>query len=73
MKILIIGGTGTIGKEVASYFSTQHEVIIANRSSSNYAADVSDASSIERLLEKLGNAMLLSAQLAKPSGEILRT
>ena len=67
MKILIIGGTGTIGKEVASYFSAQHEVIIANRSSSNYAVDISNASSIEQLFQKVGecDAIICTAGEAK--------
>ncbi len=29
MKILIIGGHGTIGRKVAEYFQAKHEVIIA--------------------------------------------
>ncbi len=54
MKILIIGGTGTIGKEVVDYFSINHEVIIANRTSKDYPVDISEASSIKKLFLKIG-------------------
>ena len=33
MKILIIGGNGTIGKKVSKHFSKKHEVIVAARQS----------------------------------------
>jgi NAD(P)-dependent dehydrogenase (short-subunit alcohol dehydrogenase family) len=33
MKILIIGGNGTIGKKVSQHFSKKHEVIVAARQS----------------------------------------
>lgn len=54
MKILIIGGTGTIGKEVVNYFSLENEIIIANRTSKNFTVDISEASSIKNLFHKVG-------------------
>ena len=54
MKILIIGGTGTIGKEVADHFSIQNNVIIANRTSKDFPVDISDISSIKNLFQKVG-------------------
>jgi predicted dinucleotide-binding enzyme len=35
MKILIIGGTGTIGKSVADKLKPDHEIIIASKSNGN--------------------------------------
>lgn len=54
MKILIIGGTGTIGKEVVSYFSLENEVLIANRTSQEFPVDIADVSSIKNLFQKVG-------------------
>ena len=54
MKILVIGGTGTIGKKIVSYFSTENEVIVAGRSSADYQVDIGDSDSIKKLFEKVG-------------------
>ena len=31
MKLLIIGGNGTIGKKVAAHFAQKHEITVAGR------------------------------------------
>lgn len=54
MRILIIGGTGTIGKETVSHFSRENEVIIANRTSQDFPVDIADVSSIKSLFIKVG-------------------
>lgn len=55
MKILIIGGNGTIGKKVSERLSQKHEVIIAGRSSGDVTVDFSDSSSIKSMFNKIGN------------------
>lgn len=55
MKILIIGGNGTIGKKVSSYFAEKNEVIIAARKSGNISVDIIDSSSIKAMFEKIGS------------------
>lgn len=55
MKILIIGGKGTIGKKVATYFSKKHKVIIAGRHNENTTVDISNTASIKQLFENIGN------------------
>ena len=55
MKILIIGGEGTIGRKVSEYFSKEHEVIIAGRNSGDVQIDIADASSIEAMYAALGS------------------
>jgi NAD(P)-dependent dehydrogenase (short-subunit alcohol dehydrogenase family) len=54
MKILIIGGNGTIGKKVSDHFSKKHEVLIAGRSSGDTTVDIADGKSIEAMFEKIG-------------------
>lgn len=54
MKILIIGGAGTIGRPVADHFRQQHEVIIAGRNSGDLTVDITDSASIQSMLEKAG-------------------
>lgn len=54
MKILIIGGNGTIGKTVATHFKEKNEVIIAGRTSGNVTVDIADSSSIKEMFEKTG-------------------
>ena len=54
MKILVIGGTGTIGKKIVSHFSTNNDVIVAGRTSPAYQVDIGDTESIQKLFEKVG-------------------
>ena len=54
MKILIIGGNGTIGKKVSDHFSRQHDIIIAGRNSGDITVDIADGKSIEAMFESLG-------------------
>jgi len=52
MKILIIGGYGTIGKRVTAALS-QHELIIAGRSNGDIQVDIQDASSVASMFRQL--------------------
>ncbi|WP_420572477.1 short chain dehydrogenase [Kordia sp.] len=54
MKILIIGGNGTIGKKVSAYFSQNHDVLIAGRTSGDVTVDISNSESIHAMFEKTG-------------------
>ena len=67
MKIIVIGGSGTIGKKVASYFSEKHEVIVSRRNNPDLSVDISDATSIKSLFEKVGkvDAIICAAGEAK--------
>ena len=55
MKILIIGGEGTIGKKVSSHFLKKHEVLIAGRNSGDIVVDIVNSQSIEAMFESAGN------------------
>ncbi len=54
MKILIIGGNGTIGKTVAANFKENNEVVIAGRNSGDVTVDIADSHSIKEMFEKTG-------------------
>lgn len=55
MRILIIGGQGTIGRRVAAHFMQEHEVVVAGRSSEHYTVDISNAQSLKNLLDRVGS------------------
>ena len=55
MKILIIGGKGTIGKKVSDHFSKKHDIIIGGRNSGDTIVDIADSKSIEAMFKSVGN------------------
>jgi len=54
MKILIIGGNGTIGKTVTQRFTATHEVIVAGRSSGDVTVGIASSQSIQDMFESIG-------------------
>lgn len=54
MRILIIGGHGTIGKVVATYLQESHEVLIAGRTQGDLRMDIADSASIAAGLQQVG-------------------
>lgn len=67
MKILIIGGEGTIGRTLVKYFSQNHEVLTAGRNSGEFQIDIADTQSIARVLKAVGklDAIICAAGEAK--------
>jgi NAD(P)-dependent dehydrogenase (short-subunit alcohol dehydrogenase family) len=61
MKILIIGGNGTIGKKVSAHFSEKHEVVVAGRSSGDVSVDMTDSQSIQAMFAFVGNVAAIVA------------
>ncbi|MFT5167557.1 MAG: NAD(P)-dependent dehydrogenase (short-subunit alcohol dehydrogenase family) [Saprospiraceae bacterium] len=53
MKILIIGGNGTIGKKVSAFLAPKHKVIIAGRTSGDVQVDIADIESIKAMYQAL--------------------
>ena len=53
MKIIVVGGNGTIGKRVVAHFSEKHEVLIASRGSSDLQLDMTDSESIRSMYESV--------------------
>jgi len=54
MKLLIVGGNGTIGQKVTSYFSNKNEIITAGRTNGEVNVDISDSNSIKKMFEETG-------------------
>jgi NAD(P)-dependent dehydrogenase (short-subunit alcohol dehydrogenase family) len=54
MKILIIGGSGTIGRKVSAQFAGSHEVRIAGRTSGDVRVDLAAPETIEAMYESVG-------------------
>ncbi|WP_417860209.1 short chain dehydrogenase [Winogradskyella sediminis] len=54
MKILIIGGNGTIGTTVATHFNQNNDVLIAGRTSGDVTVDIADSKSIKSMFENIG-------------------
>jgi NAD(P)-dependent dehydrogenase (short-subunit alcohol dehydrogenase family) len=54
MKILIVGGSGTLGRAVAAELSQRHEIVTAGRSSGDLRVDITDVASIRKMYEQAG-------------------
>jgi NAD(P)-dependent dehydrogenase (short-subunit alcohol dehydrogenase family) len=54
MKIILIGATGTIGKEVAAQLAARHDVVRVHRHG-DLRADIEDAASIAALYDRVGD------------------
>ena len=67
MKLLIIGGKGTIGKKVNAHFAKKHEIVIAGRTSGAVRVDIEDSNSIAAMFDSIGktDAILCIAGEAK--------
>lgn len=55
VRILVVGGTGTIGQAMVSKLSNAHEVITAGRTSGDVQVDLTATESIESLFKKVGH------------------
>lgn len=54
MKVLVIGGTGTVGSAVSKELAAHHEVIVAGFNQGTHQVDISSDTSVNALFEKVG-------------------
>jgi NAD(P)-dependent dehydrogenase (short-subunit alcohol dehydrogenase family) len=54
MRILLVGGNGTIGRKVAAALAGRHELIIAGRNSGDVRVDIGSQDSIAALFNEVG-------------------
>ena len=60
MKIIIVGGKGTIGSKVSHHLSQKHHVLVAGRSSGDLTVDITDSQSIEAMYKAAGRVDALA-------------
>lgn len=54
MKIIIVGGTGTMGKYLTETFGAEHEIITAASKGGDVLTDITSTESIENMFKKAG-------------------
>jgi hypothetical protein len=54
MKIILIGGAGTLGGAVDKALKVRHEIVRVGRKSGDFQVDITDPASIEQLFSKIG-------------------
>ena len=54
MRILIVGGSGTVGQAAAKELAKRHEIVRAGRSSGDLTVDVMNDDSVKAMYAKLG-------------------
>lgn len=67
MRIIVIGGSGTIGREVVKALRRDHDVVIAGRTSGALPVDIASSESIETLFKQAGrfDALVCAAGAAR--------
>lgn len=55
MKILVVGGTGTIGTAVVKALQGDHEVVVAGHTSGEVQVDLAEPASIDALYDTVGS------------------
>lgn len=53
MRILLVGGSGTIGRRLAPDLASRHEVVVAGRNSGDVRVDITSADSIEAMYRQV--------------------
>lgn len=54
MKILLVGASGTIGKEVGNILKEKHDIISAGRSGADVQVDITSEDSIKNMYHQIG-------------------
>lgn len=54
MKIIVVGGTGVIGKAIVKELAARHEIIVAGHQHGDIQVDVTDSASIEKMYRTIG-------------------
>jgi NAD(P)-dependent dehydrogenase (short-subunit alcohol dehydrogenase family) len=55
MRIIAVGGAGTIGRSVVEHLSARHDVVVAGRTSGDVQVDISSPESVQLMYEQVGD------------------
>lgn len=55
MRIIVIGGAGTIGAAVVELLSARHDVVVAGRRSGDVQVDISSPASVSSMYHRIGS------------------
>lgn len=63
MKVIVIGGSGTIGSAVVRELSQRHQILIAGHTEGDLICDIASEDSIRNMFEKAGefHALIVAA------------
>ena len=67
MKVLIVGGTGLIGRAIAAKLAPRHEVIAVGRRRGSLQVDLNDPESIARLYQGIGRIDAVVCAAGQPA------
>ena len=67
MRVIVIGGTGTIGSAVVKLLSTRHDVVAVGHTQGTFQVDLASPDSITSLFNRVGtcDAVVSTAGIAK--------
>lgn len=65
MKIIVVGGTGTIGSAVIKELASRHTIVSVGHASGNVQVDITDSKSIEKMYKTIGPFDALIATTGK--------
>lgn len=70
MRVIVVGGTGTIGSAVVTALSARHEVVSVGRNRGAFQVDLASPDSIRVLFQSVGafDAVISAAEQAKFGG-----
>jgi NAD(P)-dependent dehydrogenase (short-subunit alcohol dehydrogenase family) len=55
VRIIVVGGAGTIGKAVVELLSARHDVVVAGRQSGDVQVDISSPDSVRAMYRRIGS------------------
>ena len=55
MRIIVVGGAGTIGTAVVELLSARHDVVVAGRQSGDVQVDISSPDSVRAMYRRIGS------------------
>ena len=65
MKIIVIGGTGTIGQAVVKELKERHQIIVAGQQHGDIQVDITEPTSIEKMYKSAGHIDAVVATTGK--------